>query len=102
MSDSQYSREACQPYPQKLLGFQTIRQTQCRTQGARHTKRRRGRTPKAGHQETKELPTRSKNSELTSHNKTCGVHKGTHHTTYPQRVPPLVVKTNHLRSARLF
>src|SRR3954468_18530972 len=84
------------------MGFQTSRQTQCRTQGARHTKRIRGRTPEAEYQEAKELPTRSKNSELTSRNKTCGTHKGTHNTTYPQGVPPLVIKTNHLRSARLF
>jgi len=61
-----------------------------------------GRTPKAEYRETKEFPTRSKNSKLTPHNKTCGAHKGTRPTVYPKGIPPLVVKTNHLRSSGLF
>ena len=69
MPDPQYSREACKPHPQRLLGLQAIRQTQHRTQGARHTKRGRRRTPQAEHRRAKEFPTRSQNSKLTSRGK---------------------------------
>ena len=37
MPNPQYSQEACKPYLQRLLGLQAVRQTQRRTQGARHT-----------------------------------------------------------------
>ena len=38
MSNPQYPRKACKPHPPRLLGFQTVRPTKRRTQGARHTK----------------------------------------------------------------
>ena len=105
MSNPQYLREACKPHPPRLLGFQTAWPTQRQTQGARRAKRGRRRTPPAERRKTKDFPTRSQNSKLTSCDNTekqCGTRQSRCRTVHPSGTSRLDVKTNYFRSPGLF
>ena len=87
-----------------MLGLQTVRQAQRRTQGAGYTKRRRGRASRAKHWGTEEIPTRSQNSQRVTRDKRekqSGTFRGTCPRAYHRGAPPLVVPTDHLRPSGL-